>query len=76
MGWLSRDTDQTTLTRWLLAALLGVLMQKPDKPRKSHNCPQLCELVLCGRASLSLKTVPNSLRLKIPGLYAAPMDEA
>jgi len=28
--------------------------------------PQLCELVLCGCASLSLKTVPNSLRLKSP----------
>src|ERR1700722_868918 len=39
----------------LLAALPGVLMQKPDKP-----------LVLCDRASLSLKTVPNSLRLKSP----------
>ena len=57
---------QTTLTRWLPGALPGVLMQRPDKPRRSHNCPQLCELVLCGRASLSLKTVPNSLRLKSP----------
>jgi len=28
--------------------------------------PQPCELVLCGRASLSLKTLPNSLRLKSP----------
>jgi hypothetical protein len=43
---------QTTLTRWLLAALPGVLMQKSDKPRRSHNCPQLCELVLCGRAQV------------------------
>jgi len=57
---------QTTLTRWFLAALAGVLMQKVRQTAKVVQLPQLGELVLCGCASLSLKTVPNSLRLKSP----------